>query len=225
MNSELDSLERDLRQELVLFCGWLSRLGFTPGTSGNLSVRLNPERILVTPTGMSKGLIQESDMVIVDLHGNRISGTRRVTSEIGMHLAVYRQRQDVGSVVHSHPPIATAFACAGRSLDQMLCQEAVMTIGAVPLAEYATTGTDQVPASLSPFLANHDVILLANHGAISYGGNIAEAFMKMETLEHVAHVALVAQQLGSQRPLSSEQIQDLSKAKDKYLHNSWQDRT
>lgn len=214
------TVEKDLRQQLVTYSKWLSRLGFTPGTSGNLSVRLNRECLLVTPTGMSKRMVRPDDMVIVDLHGRLLAGSRNVTSEIGMHLAVYDRRPDVQAVVHSHPPIATAFACSGRSLDETLCQESVMTVGIIPLARYATTGTDEVAASLSPFLANHDAILLENHGAVSYGKSLEDAFMKMETLEHIAHVALVAHQLGSPRPLRSDQIERLNCAKATYQQNA-----
>src|SRR5882757_2362444 len=153
-------IEVELRRDLVKFGKWLSRLGFMPGTSGNLSVRLDAERLLVTPTGVSKYLMRPADMVIVDLEGRLLAGTRKATSELSMHLAVYRGRKDVEAVIHSHPPIATAFACAGRGLDEMLCQEAVMTLGPVPLAKYATTGTDEVAASLVPFLAGHQAILM-----------------------------------------------------------------
>lgn len=212
--------ERDLRQQLVTFSRWLSRLGFTPGTSGNLSVRIDRERLLVTPTGMSKGMIRTADMVTVDLHGRLLTGSRNVTSEIGMHLAIYDRRPDVQAVVHSHPPIATAFACSGRSLDEALCQESIMTVGIIPLARYATTGTDEVAASLSPFLANHEAILLENHGAVSYGKSLEDAFMKMETLEHIAHVSLVAHQLGTPQPLKSDQVERLNCAKATYLQNA-----
>jgi L-fuculose-phosphate aldolase len=158
-------------------------------------------------------------MVIVDLHGRLLAGSRKVTSEISMHLAVYGQRQDVGAVVHSHPPTATAFACSGRALDEVLCQEAVMTVGAVPLASYATTGTAEVAASMRPFISEHDAILLENHGAVSYGVTLLEAFMKMETVEHLAHVALVAHQVGSTRPLGRDQVQQLQSARTKYVEN------
>ena len=173
--------EVELRRDLVRFSRMLHRLGFMPGTSGNLSVRLDDQRLLVTPTGVSKFLLRSADMVIVDLQGRQLDGYRKVTSEVSMHLAVYRHRDDVTAVIHSHPPIATAFACVGRGLDEMLCQEAVMTLGAVPLATYATTGTEEVAASLVPFIPDHDAILMANHGAVSYGSTLLEAFQKMET--------------------------------------------
>lgn len=219
MNNSGCSEEEKQRRNLVRFSRWLSRLGYTPGTSGNLSVRLGQDRLLVTPTGMSKGLVHIADMVVVDLDGRLLAGTRNVTSEVGMHLAVYKQREDVKAVIHSHPPVATAFACSGRALNDMLCQEAVMTVGIIPLAKYATTGTEEVAASLNPFIRGHDAILLENHGAVSYGKTLLDAFMKMETVEHLAHVTLVAHQLGSPRPLREQQVQQLHLAKAKYLNN------
>ncbi|WP_232296401.1 class II aldolase/adducin family protein [Terriglobus sp. TAA 43] len=220
MNERECTVELGLRRDLKRFSKWLSRLGFTPGTSGNLSVRLDSERLLVTPTGVSKGLIKASDMVIVDLDGRLIAGARKVTSEISMHLAVYRHRADIHAVVHSHPPIATAFACSGRALNEPLCQEAVMTVGRVPLAPYATTGTDEVAASMRPFLTDHETILLANHGVVSYGKTLLDAFMKMETVEHLAQVGLVAHQLGTAQPLGVDQIDRLQSARSKYVHNA-----
>jgi L-fuculose-phosphate aldolase len=190
-----------------------------PGTSGNLSVRLDASRLVVTPTGVSKFLLRPADMVIVDLEGKQLDGYRKMTSEVSMHLAVYRHREDVTAVVHSHPPIATAFACVGRGLDEMLCQEAVMTLGVVPLATYAATGTEEVAASLTPFLSDHDAILLANHGAVCCGRTLLEAFQRMETVEHLANITLVAHQLGAPRTLEHEQIKQLRDAKTRYLQN------
>jgi L-fuculose-phosphate aldolase len=198
----------------------LHRLGFMPGTSGNLSVRLDDQRLLVTPTGVSKFLLRSADMVIVDLQGRQLDGYRKVTSEISMHVAVYRHRNDVTAVVHSHPPIATAFACVGRGLEEMLCQEAVMTLGVVPLANYATTGTDEVAANLAPFIPDHDAILMANHGAVSYGSTLLQAFQKMEIVEHLANIALVAHQLGAPQGLKHEQVKQLRDAKTRYLQNA-----
>jgi len=209
--------EDTLRRELVRYSKWLYRLGFMPGTSGNLSARLDRERLLVTPTGTSKYLLSSADMVIVDLEGRQLAGSKKVTSEIGMHLAIYRQREDVDAVVHSHPPIATAFACSGLALDEMLSQEAMMTLGPVPLAKYATTGTDEVAASLRPYIPTHDALLMANHGAVTYGSTLSDAFSKMETLEHVAHIRLVAHQLGSARTIEEEHAEGLRCARERYM--------
>jgi L-fuculose-phosphate aldolase len=209
----------DLRRELVRFGKWLYRIGFTPGTSGNLSVRLSHDCILATPTGCSKYLMRPNDMVTVDLEGRQLSGSRKVTSEIGMHLAVYNARPDITAVVHAHPPIATGFACAGRALDEPLCAEAIMTLGPVPLAPYATTGTDELAASLAHLIPNHSAILMANHGAVTYGDSLLDAFLKMETVEHFANICLVAHQLGSARPLQQLAIEDLLQAKARYVQN------
>ncbi len=216
--------EHQLRHDLARYSRRLARAGFTPGTSGNLSVRLTAGTLLVTPTGVSKAAVRPADMVVADLQGNLLAGTRRVTSEIGMHLAIYSARPDVLAVLHAHPPIATAFACSGRALDECLCQEAVMTVGTVPLARYATTGTDEVAASLAPFIASHDAILLENHGVVTAGTGpacaLTDAFFKLETLEHVAHVSLIAHQLGTPRPLQPSQLEQLRQAKSSYLRNT-----
>ena len=216
----VETTEVEHRRDLVRFGKWLYRLGFAPGTSGNLSVRLDRERILATPTGASKYLLRAEDMVVVDLDGRQLAGYRKVTSEIGMHLEIYRQRDDVEAVVHAHPPVATAFACSGRALDAPLCAEAIMTLGPVPLAHYATTGTAEVGESLAELIAEHEAILMANHGAVSYGNSLLEAFQRMETVEHFAHICLVAHQLGSERPLQQEQVLHLLRAKAKYLQNA-----
>lgn len=227
-------LEARLRRELAAHSRRIARLGYAPGTSGNLSVRLDATRLLLTPTGVSKAMVRAADMVVTDLQGRLLMGTRRVTSEVGMHLAIYSRRPDVHAVIHAHPPIATAFSCCGRGLDEPLCQEAVMTVGSIPLACYATTGTDEVAASLEPWVDSHDAILLENHGAVTAGtapagsenraavGAIAilDAFLKMETMEHIAQVALVAHQLGTAQPLQPVQVQQLCQAKFRYLQNA-----
>ncbi|HEY1986841.1 MAG TPA: class II aldolase/adducin family protein [Terracidiphilus sp.] len=220
MTEKKHAREDELKREMVRYGRWLYRLGFVPGTSGNLSVRLDGNRLLATPTGISKCMIRSADIVMVDLDGRQLAGSRKVTSEIGMHLAIYRQRQDVEAVIHSHPPIATAFACSGRALDEMFCQEAVMTLGSVPLAEYATTGTDEVADSLIPLISGHEAILLANHGAVTYGRSIFDAFQKMETLEHLAQIRLVSHQLGCARALEGEQAERLLRARERYLQNA-----
>ncbi|MFT4111901.1 class II aldolase/adducin family protein [Silvibacterium sp.] len=208
------------RREIVRYGRWLSRLGYAPGTSGNLSVRLPNGNILVSPTGVSKALLRPSDMVTVDLEGRQLAGARKATSELGMHLAVYRLRDDVSAVVHAHPPLATAFACTGRALDEMLCQEAAMALGPVPLAVYATTGTAEVAASLEPLIPGHQAILMANHGAVSYGSSVADAFYKMETVEHLAQIRLAVHQLGTPQPLTQRQLEQLVFARHRYLQNA-----
>ncbi len=159
-------------------------------------------------------------MVIVDLNGKKISGLRNVTSEIGMHLAVYRARPDVEAIVHAHPPVATAFAACRKPLDQPICSEIMMTTGLVPLAEYATTGTEEVGQSLEPFLPGHDAILLANHGLLTYGETLMDAFMKTETVEHFAQVCLAAHQLGGAKRLGNGDLEKLQRARTRYKTNA-----
>jgi L-fuculose-phosphate aldolase len=214
------SAETIHRKQLARFGKWLYRLGFVPGTAGNLSVRLGPDRILATPTAMSKCLLKASDMVIVDMDGRRVGESRNVTSEIGMHLAIYRQRPDINAVVHAHPPIATGFASCGLALEEPLCSEVVMALGSVPLAPYATTGTADVASSIQPLIVNHDAVLLANHGVVTAGDTLNNAFMRMETVEHFAHICLVARQLGCPQPLSSDRLQQLTEARSRYEKNS-----
>ena len=212
--------EDSLRREIVTLGKRLYRLGFTPGTSGNLSARLDSRFLLATPTGVSKSMLRQEDMVIVDLDGHQYAGTRKVTSEIGMHLAVYRQRPDIHAVIHTHAPIATAFACAGRALDEPLCSEAIMSLGTVPLARYATTGTDEVAASLADLIPNHEAILMANHGVVTYGKTLLDAFMKMETVEHFAQITLIAGQLGSASPIAQDKMAALLRARMRYALNA-----
>lgn len=220
LKAAVSLLESDLRRQMVRIGRSMHRAGYTPGTAGNLSARLDDRRILATPTGCSKSLLQTSDMVIVDLDGRKLSGLRNVTSEIAMHLSVYRARPDVQAIVHAHPPIATAFAACRRPLNQPICSEIIMTTGTVPLAEYATTGTEEVGASLQPFVSQHDAILLANHGLLTYGETLLDAFMKTETVEHFAQVCLAAHQLGGAVPLSEADLQKLHQARARYKRNA-----
>lgn len=222
----IEQSERELRRQLARLARWMHRLGFAPGTSGNLSVRLplsdrfSERRILATPTGCCKGLLRPSDMVITDMDGRLLSGTRNVTSEMGMHLAIYHARPDANAVVHAHPPIATGFASCGLALDAPLCAEIIMTLGKVPLAGYATTGTDEVAASLQPYVRDHDAILLANHGLVTYGKDLLDAFMKTEVCEHFAQVCLTTRQLGCAKPLEPEALAKLDLARARYHANA-----
>jgi L-fuculose-phosphate aldolase len=190
---------------------------FVAAMDGNLSVRLKDDRILVTPTCVSKGAMRASDMVVVDGEGRHISGRRHVTSEIGMHLLIYRQRPDVQAIVHAHPPTATGFAAAGIPLTEPLVCEVVMGLGCIPLARYGTPGTSELAQTLEPYVANYDAILMSNHGVVTYGDTLEHAYMKMETVEHFAQIALVTHLLGRQQPLQEVEIEKLILARSKYF--------
>jgi L-fuculose-phosphate aldolase len=201
--------ERQQRDEIVRLGKLLHQRGYVAATDGNLSVRLDDDRILATPTGMSKGLLTADDLVVVDSNGRKLSGERGASSELEMHLLVYRLRPDVHAVVHAHPPTATGFAAAGLSLEEPLISEVVIALGSVPLAPYATPGTPELTKVLEPLVPRYDAILMANHGAVTCGPDLLSAYMKMETVEHSARIALVTHQLGQQHLLGTAEVQKL----------------
>jgi L-fuculose-phosphate aldolase len=208
--------DRRLRAEIVRYGAMLHQRGFVAATDGNLSVRLDTRRILVTPTSMSKGMMRPSDMVVVDMDGRRLRGRRHVSSEIGMHLLIYRLRPDVQGIVHAHPPTATGFAACGVALTEPLVCEVVIGLGCIPLARYGTPGTRELAEALEPLVPQYDAILMKNHGVVAYGADLHAAYMKMETVEHFAKIALVAKLLGNEEPLNDQQLQKLLEAREKY---------
>jgi len=209
--------ERKHRDEIVRYGRMLHERGFVAAMDGNLSVRLDAERILVTPTCVSKGAMRAADLVIVDTEGRRVSGKKNVTSEIGMHVLIYRMRPDIQAIVHAHPPTATGFAAAGMALSEPLVCEVVMGLGSIPLARYGTPGTSELAQTLEPFVARFDAILMSNHGVVTYGDTLEHAYMKMETVEHFAQIALVTHLLGRQQPLQEREIEKLMLARTKYF--------
>src|SRR6202049_2245653 len=208
--------DRNHRQAIVQFGRLLHENGFVAATDGNLSVRLDETHLLVTPTCISKGRMRTSDMVIVDMNGRRISGKRRVSSEIGMHLLIYRLRPDVQGIVHAHPPTATGFAASGYDLNRPLVCEVVVGLGSIPLARYGTPGTPELTDALEPLVPHHDAILMANHGVVTFGSSIESAYMKMETVEHFAKIALVTHLLGNEQPLGEKEVQKLQEVRHRY---------
>lgn len=205
------------RRELVRFGKMLHERGLIASTEGNLSTLLEDGRILTSPTLVCKGMMRASDLVTVDLCGRHLSGRRNASSEIGMHLMVYRNRPDVRAVVHAHPPIATGFAAAGLALDQPLLPEVVVGLGSVPLASYATPGTPDLARSLEPFVGEFDAILMQNHGVVTLGPTLEAAYLKMEAVEQFARIALVAHLLGGGRPLEDDDLRKLAAVKQVYL--------
>jgi len=208
--------EHQHRLAIVRYGRQLHDNGFVAATDGNLSVRLDDLRLLVTPTCMSKGMMRPADIVIVDMEGNRLAGKRRVSSEIGMHLMIYRLRPDVHGIVHAHPPTATGFAASGFDLNRPLVCEVVVGLGSIPLARYGTPGTPELTDALEPLIPNHDAILMANHGVVTFGSSLENAYMKMETVEHFAKIALVTHLLGHEQPLGEKEVEKLVAVRDRY---------
>jgi L-fuculose-phosphate aldolase len=208
--------ERKHRSQIIEFGRMLHHRGYVAAMDGNLSVRLDEDHILATPTAMCKSMMRASDLVIVDLEGNRIEGRRNVSSEIGMHLLIYKLRPDIRGIVHAHPPTATGFAAAGMALNKPLVCEVVIGLGSIPLAEYGTPGTPELAAALEPLVPQYDAILMANHGVVAYADDLHRAYMKLETVEHFAQIALVTHLLGRQQPLAGANLQKLMNIRGKY---------
>ena len=184
--------------------------GYVAANDGNLSMKTAPDRLLVTPSGVSKGRLTPDMLLVTDLEGNVLEGNRHPSSETKMHLAVYRGRPDVGAVVHAHPPVSTAFAVCRRGMETPYLSELVTGLGAVPCTpSFAMLSTDQVPRSVEPYLADHCAVLLANHGALTWGEDLWEAFDRMETVEHTAKILLNARLLGDLVALTQEETAEL----------------
>jgi L-fuculose-phosphate aldolase len=208
--------EEEHRRDLCVVGRWIHDRGFVASTDGNMSVRLGADRILTTPTCMSKGMMTPDDMVITDLTGRRVSGSRKPSSEIGMHLLIYRLRPEVNAVCHAHPPTATGYAAAGMALDKPILCELIIGLGSIPVARYGTPGTPELAAAMEPLVQGHDAILMANHGVVTCGPDLLTAFLRMETTEHFARVALVTHLLGKQEVLSNADVEKLQVARVRY---------
>jgi L-fuculose-phosphate aldolase len=219
--------EHEARQEIVRIGRLMWERGYVAATDGNLSVRLGSDRLLVTPSGLSKGFLSEGDLVVIRPDGEPLGGYQgrggRPSSEILMHLEVYRQRPDVGAVVHAHPPLATAFSIAGVSLARCVIPEVIVTLGGIPTAEYATPGTGEVAESIRQAIRDYDAVVLAHHGALTVGATLWEAYMRLEKVEHTAQITLAAQQLGQVRTLSPEAVEKLAAKRRELLQREGRD--
>ena len=184
------------RKDIVEIGRRIYQLGYVAAFDGNISVRLENGNILATPTAMSKGFMAEEDLVIVDAEGRAVEGKRKVSSEIAMHLLIYRLRSDVQAVVHAHPPCATGYAAAGVPLTKAILAEVVLVLGCIPLTRYGTTGTSELTDAIRDYVPRHDALLLANHGVVTYGSDLFLAHAKMETVEHFARISLVTKVSG-----------------------------
>ena len=202
----MTTTESALRADIVEVGRRMYARGYTASNDGNISVRLGSDRLLMTPKGVCKGFMTPDMMCITDLDGRKLQGDRDPSSEMLMHLEVYRQRPDVQAVVHAHPPTATGFAVAGIPLDRAVLAEVLTTLGSIPIAEYATPSTRELPEAVRKYIKAHDGMLLANHGALTVGADLYSAYFKMETVEHFAKISLVARLLGREHLISREEV-------------------
>ena len=201
--------ESSCRLEIIEAGKRLYQKGLVVSNDGNISMRISDNEILITPTGVCKGDMTPDQILKVDMEGRVLSGFMKPTSEMKMHLAVYRKRNEVKAVVHAHPPRATAFAVAGKTLDRITLPEVIFSLGFISLAEYGTPSTNEIPRAVEKHIDNSDALLLANHGALTVGSSVIDAYYKMETLEHFATISLYARLLGGERELDDVQAKEL----------------
>lgn len=198
-------------QQIVEMGKRLYEKNMAAANDGNISVKIGENAVLVTPSGVSKGYLQAETLAVVDLENNLIEGTLPPSSETKMHLRVYRENPQIGGVIHAHPVFGTAFAAAEIALDKPILIESVIGIGKIPLAPFATPGTDEVPNSIAPFVKNYHGVLLAKHGVLTWGKNLEQAYFRLEAIEHTAKIRAISQfLLQSNMELTSEQLAKLA---------------
>src|SRR5436309_13734976 len=206
--------EQLARRDLLRICHLLYERSYVVSSDGNVSVQLDDERILATPTMTCKGRMTDDLIAVTDLEGRQLNDSR-ASSELAMHLLIYRERPDVKAVCHAHPPHGTAFAVAGLAIDQPILSEVILTLGCVPLAEYGTPSTDELSDAMRPLVKHHNALLMANHGAVAYGADLWQAFDRLETLEHTAKIAILSRALGGARNLPPDSIEKLVEVRER----------
>jgi L-fuculose-phosphate aldolase len=206
--------EQTARREIVRVGHLMYERSYVVSSDGNVSVRLDDDRVVATPTQTCKGRMDEEMLAVTDLEGKALND-RRASSELAMHLLIYREREDVRAVCHAHPPHGSAFAVAGLAIDQPILSEVILTLGCVPLAEYGTPSTDELTEAMRPLVKNHNALLMANHGAVAYGADVWQAFDRLETLEHTARIAILARVLGGARNLPPDSIEKLIEVRER----------
>lgn len=208
--------ETAVREAICLAGRMLHARNLVAATDGNISARLPDGTFLCTPSGVSKALMQPHDLIVADGAGERVAGEGKVTSEFHTHLAAYEERPDMAAVVHAHPPFAVAFTLARRTLEEYQLPEVVYTLGAIPTAPYATPGTREGAEALRPWIRRADAVLLAQHGAVTVGTTVLDAYLKMEKLEHACETLHHALALGSVPPLADGQVTKLKQLRRDY---------
>lgn len=205
--------ERELRETICEIGKRVWQRGMASANSGNISARLDGETVLITPTLVSKGFMRPEQLLAVDLAGEVLRGEGYPTSETPMHLRLYRERGDIGGVVHAHPPMATAFAVAGKALDLHLIPEAVLFLGEIPLVPFHLPGSAELAESIVPYLERHDAVLLQNHGVLCWGSDVEQAYHRLETAEFSATITFYAQLLGGAKEIPAEPLEGLLAAR------------
>jgi L-fuculose-phosphate aldolase len=205
--------EHKIKQEICEIGRRLYAKGFAAANDGNITYRLNDKEILCTPTMVSKGFLKPEDICKVDYEGKQLAGVRKRTSEVLLHLAVYKNRPDINAVVHCHPPYATAFAVAHEAIPKCVLPEVEVFLGEVPIAKYATPGDQRLPNTIVPYVKDCNTILLANHGTVSWGTSVELAYFNTEIIDAYCKILLLAKQLGRVNYFSEEHTAELMQFK------------
>ncbi len=200
--------EGHARKQIVEVGKLLYDRNYVVAFDGNVSIRLDDDRVIATPTMTSKGRLTEECLAITDMEGKALN-ENKASSELAMHLLIYNMRPDIHAVCHAHPPHGTAFAVAGLAIDKPILSEVILTLGCVPLTNYGTPSTDELTDAMKPFVGVHNALLMANHGAVAYGKHLWEAYDRLETLEHTAKIAILAKALGGANDLPADAIEKL----------------
>jgi len=213
--------ELQARKLIVEIGKLLYERSYVVSSDGNISCRLDENRILTTPTMTSKGRMTEDGLAITDIDGKALND-KKASSELAMHLLIYKMRPDINAVCHAHPPHGTAFSVAGLAIDAPILSEVILTLGCVPLTDYGTPSTSELTESMKPFIRHHNALLMANHGAVAYGEDLWQAFDRLETLEHTAKIAILSRALGGANDLPKDAIEKLINIREKagYLTES-----
>lgn len=207
--------DQALSEEIVRVGRLMYERGLAVAADGNISARLDEDHVLCTPSGLCKGMMKPEQLIVVDMEGRKLGPSTaanydlRPTSEVFMHLEAYRQRPDIGAVVHAHPPITVALSIADISLADCMLPEVIVNLGLVPTTEYATPASEENVGAIRDLITNHDGMILQRHGTLTVGRDPWEAYMRLESLEQVARITLILQQLGRGEPLPPEQVEKL----------------
>ena len=198
-----------IKRDIIEVGRRLYEKGYVVSNDGNISARISEDRIVITPSGLCKGTLSLEDLCICDMDGNKVSGLLRPSSEVVMHIFLYRERPDIQAIVHAHPPTATGFSVAGIPLTECVLPKVIVGVGSIPIARYGTPGGVDIAEPIRQYVKDYDAYLLENHGATTVGTGVMNAYFKMETMEHFARILLVARQLGGVNVLDAEQVDKL----------------
>jgi L-fuculose-phosphate aldolase len=209
--------ESQYRSDIIEICKRVHSNGWVASNDGNISIKISPNEVLCTPTGMSKGYLTPDQLVKVDMNGNKLEGELEASSEVKIHLDVYKHKEGINSAVHAHPPYSTAYAVAGIPLDQCVIPEIIVSLGSIPLTKYGTPSTKEIPENIRKHLQDHNAFLMENHGAFAIGADVYQAYYRMESMELFAKISLLAKTLGNVNNISEDNVRKIIELRSNFI--------